>query len=94
MENKCLNELYKTCQKLASTDNFSNSEKNVFNYIIPIINSFNKLKNNTNDDEVLYSAISIISDIKGTKPELKGVVDAIIDIIKEPSNNRSISIIR
>lgn len=81
--NKYLNNLHASCQKLESIDKFINNNTNVFSLVIPIINSFNEIKLNTNDDKILYNALSLIINIKETKPQLKGVVDAILDIINK-----------
>ena len=91
---KYLNNLQESCQKLESIDKFTNNNTNVFSLVTPIINSFNEIKLNTNDDEVLYSALSLIINIKETKPQLKGVVDAIIEIINESYKENEVTIRR
>ena len=80
MTDKYLKNLEIACQKLEKQDKYDNNKANVFELILPIINEFNIIKN-TEDDELIYNSIALIINIKETKPELKGVVDAIIDII-------------
>lgn len=81
MTNKYLNNLYKSCQKLATINQLNDS--NAFSLVTPIIISFNNLTETTNDEELIKKATSIIIDVKEINPKLKGVVDAILDIIKE-----------
>ena len=66
----------------SSKPRLDNNKDNVFEFILPIINEFNIIKN-TENDELIYDSIALIMNIKEEKPELKGVVDAILDIIKE-----------
>ena len=83
MTNKCLENLEIACQKLEKQEKYDNNKDNVFEFILPIINEFNIIRN-TENDELIYNSIALIMNIKETKPELKGIVDAIIDIISKP----------
>lgn len=81
MNEKYLNNLYNTCQELININKINN-KNNIFKEITSIINIFNEILLNC-DENTVYNAVAIIIDIKETKPELKGVVDAILEIIKE-----------
>ena len=82
MTKNYLENLDLACQELEKTEKYDNNKANVFKYILPIINEFNIIKN-TNNDELIYNSLALIMNIKEEKPELKGIVDAIIDIINE-----------
>lgn len=94
MENKYLKELYESCQKLATTNQFNHNKSNVFSLVTPIINAFNNLKENTDNEELINRATSIIIDVKDANPQLKGIVDAIIEIINESYKETEITIRR
>lgn len=83
MEKNYFKNLESACQKLEKVDKFINNEDNIFEYILPIINIFNIIKN-TNNDELLFNSIALIINIKNENPKLKGIVDAIIEIINNP----------
>lgn len=78
MNEKYLNKLYNTCQNLVNTNN----KNNIFKEMTSIINIFNEILLNCDEDTV-YNAVAIIIEIKESKPQLKGVVDAILNIIKD-----------
>lgn len=82
MTENYLENLDLACQELAKKEKYDNNKENVFKYVLPIINEFNVIKN-TENDELIYDSIALIMNIKEEEPELKGVVDAILDIIKE-----------
>ncbi len=78
MNEKDLNKLYNRCQNVVNTNN----KNNIFKEMTSIINIFNEILLNCDEDTV-YNAVAIIIDIKESKPQLKGVVDAILNIIKD-----------
>ena len=82
MKEKYFNNLKNNCKKLESIKQYQNNSANVFSLVIPIINSFNDIKNN-NDEELINNSLLLITNIKEKNPNLKGVVDAIIDIIND-----------
>lgn len=83
MTKNYLENLDLACQELEKTEKYDNNKDNVFKYVLPIINEFNTIRE-TGDDELIYNSLALIMNIKEEKPELKGIVDAIIDIINEP----------
>ena len=81
--------LEESCKKLEEIQNYTNNRLNAFELIVPIIDAFNTIKN-MNDDKLLYDSMCLIINIKEEKPQLKGIVDAIIEIINESYKEKTI----
>ena len=84
MIEKYISKLNDNCKKLESIEQFINNKTNTFSLVVPIIDSFNKIKINTTDEKILNNAITTITNIKNNNPQLKGVIDAILEIINQP----------
>lgn len=77
--------LEKACKKLENIKDYKNNKINVFKFVLPIIQSFSDIRKTTHDEEILNNSLSLIINIKEKKPNLKGIVDAILDIINQPT---------
>lgn len=83
MTNLYLKNLENACKKLESVDTFENNDNIVFSFIMPIINSYNDIKINAKSEDDINNSLSLILNIKENNPNLKGVIDAIVDILTE-----------
>ena len=75
--------LKNACKKLESIEHYTNDNINVFSMVVPIINSFNEIISIDNSEETINNSLLLIEGIKNNNPNLKGVVDAIMEILNE-----------
>ena len=75
-----MKKLKKACDKLENKD----KNANFLSLIMPIINAYNDIKINVFDDTIINNSLLQIKNIKKNNPDLKGVVDAILDIVINP----------
>ena len=83
MTNVYIEKLKNACEKLEGIKDYTNNNINVFSMVVPIINSFNEIISIDNSEETINNSLLLIEGIKNNNPNLKGVVDAIMEILNE-----------